>query len=77
MVRMYFNKWGRDDLPWSVDLGHQSSEVQVKSIRLFNVTGLVHTDLRETNRERPKAWIEFPAAIVSVENGIATIEGVG
>lgn len=76
MVRMYFNKRGPvDGLPWSVDYGAQNSEVQVRKIRLVNVTGEVQFDPKERRPEVPKAWIEFRDASLSISRGIATIRG--
>lgn len=84
MVRMYFNKRGpKDSLPWSVDYGDQSSEIQVRTIHLERVTGDVKFDPKASYQgiepatnprsEVPKAWIEFPDAELEISRGRARI----
>ncbi len=57
-VRIYFNK--RGPLPWSIDYGDQTTEVNVKLIHIQSAgTAITCEDFTHQDPEKPSAWLEF------------------
>lgn len=72
LVRVYYNRRGQ--LPWSIDYGDQSSEVNLRAIQ-FSGVGHGHTNQDLTNRdpEKPTAWLEFFRVNVEIADKRATL----
>lgn len=69
-LRIYFNR--RDELPWSIDYGDQSTEINVQSVQAHRISFESAFDPTiKPNRDTPCAWLVARYAILSVTGGVA------
>lgn len=71
-LRIYFNR--RDELPWSVDCGDQSTEINVRAVQAHHVSfETVFDSTIKPNRDTPCAWLVARCAVLEVRDGVAHI----
>lgn len=70
--RIYYNR--RDELPWSIDNGDQSTEINVSSVRCHRISLDSGFDQSiKPNRDVPCAWLTAQHAILEVKDGVANL----
>lgn len=74
MIRLYFNSWADYPLIWSVDRGTQETEVRVTDVRANALhTTEVDQKVQPGDRSKPRVWLQYSNANLTIEDGIAFI----
>lgn len=71
--RCYFDSHRTDQLVWSIDDGHQNTEIQVREIRFVNCSGLTRYIGKQDNPEVPAAWIEVMAERLEIADDVIAV----
>lgn len=68
--RIYFNR--RDEFPWSVDNGDQSTEINVASVKCHRISlDSEFNPAIKPNKDVPCAWLVAQHAILEVKDNVA------